>query len=201
MVPCCHTRSTMEHYWKYFQLLYAGCNKADLIDQDETLNTASCADRGVVNSSSISGGVVCYNGAIAGSRADYICNNGFVLVGNKATRVCQSDGNWNGSIPRCSPEGPGMCVCSPLFICIKIYTYIRADRFKSCDSSSVSSRFKFLQSCHTCSFAVDTPSYPILAAMVTNISTLKKGTENSVRKKKTHHFSQLWNVLDYGSHM
>ena len=121
-VACCHTRSTMEHYWKYFQLLYAGCNEADLIDQDETLNTASCADRGVVNSSSISGGVVCYNGAIAGSRADYICNDGFVLVGTKATRVCQSDGNWNGSIPQCSPEEPGMYVCSPLSICTKIYT-------------------------------------------------------------------------------
>ena len=114
MVSCCHTRSTMEHYWKYFQLLYAGCNEADLIDQGETLNTASCADRGVVNSSSISGGVVCYNGAIAGSRADYICNDGFVLVGNKATRVCQSDGNWNGSIPQCSPDKAGMYVCSSL---------------------------------------------------------------------------------------
>ena len=123
-VACCHTRSTMEHYWKYFQLLHAGCNEADLIDQDETLNTASCADRGFVNSSSISGGMVCYNGAIAGSRADYICNDGFVLVGNRATRVCQSDGNWNGSIPQCSPEELGICmfVCSPLSIRIKIYT-------------------------------------------------------------------------------
>ena len=93
---------------------YAGCNEADLIHQDETLNTTSCADKGVVNSSSISGGVVCYNGAIAGSRADYICNSGFVLVGNKATRVCQSDGNWNGSIPWCSPDKPGMYVCAPL---------------------------------------------------------------------------------------
>ena len=91
--------------------MYAGCNEADLIDQDETLNTASCADRGFVNSSSISGGMVCYNGTTAGSRADYICNDGFVLDGNKATRVCQSDGNWNGSIPRCSPEEPGTYVC------------------------------------------------------------------------------------------
>ena len=91
--------------------MYAGCNEADLIDQDETLNTASCADRGFVNSSSISGGVVCYNGAIAGSRADYICNDGFVLDGNRATRVCQSDGYWNGSIPQCSLEEPGTYVC------------------------------------------------------------------------------------------
>ena len=116
----------MEYYRKYFPLLYSDCNVANLIDQDGTLNTATCADKGFVNSSSISGGVVCYNGAISGSRADYICNDGFVLVGNKATRVCQSDGNWNGSIPQCSPEELGMYVC--LFSSLhlhKIYTYTK----------------------------------------------------------------------------
>jgi len=60
-----------------------------------------------VNTSSISGGVVCYNGAIAGSIAVYICNDGLVLVGNEV-RICQSDGNWNGSIPQCFPEELGM---------------------------------------------------------------------------------------------
>ena len=124
----------MEHYWKYFHLWYAGCNEADLIDQDGTLNTATCADKRFVNSSSISGGVVCYNGAITGSRAEYICNNGFVLVGNKATRVCQNDGNWNGSIPQCSPEEPGMYVCFPLSIRIK---YIHTQNFISAISYSV----------------------------------------------------------------
>ena len=88
-----------------FYSLHVGCNEADLIDQDGIRNTASCADRGFVNSAFISDGVVCYNGT---TRADYICNDGFVLGGNEATRVCQSDGMWNGSIPQCIPEGSGM---------------------------------------------------------------------------------------------
>ena len=60
-----------------------------------------------MNSSSISGGVVCYNGTTAGSRAVYICIDGFFLVGVEA-RVCQSDGNWNGSVPQCVPEESGI---------------------------------------------------------------------------------------------
>lgn len=102
---------------EHFHLLYAGCNEADLIG---TLNTASCADRGFVKSSYISGGVVCYNGTTEGSRAVYICNDGFVLMGNEATRICQSDGNWNGSMSHCFLEEPGMYVCSPLSIHIKL---------------------------------------------------------------------------------
>lgn len=116
---CCHVQSTTEYYQMHFHLLYAGCNKADLIDQGRTLNTASCAQRGFANSSSISDGVVCYNGATGGTRAVYICNDGFRLVGNEATRVCQNDGNWNGSIPQCFSEEPGTCVCSPLPIHIR----------------------------------------------------------------------------------
>jgi len=86
---------------------YTGCNEADLTDQSGTANPASCTDRRLVNSFSISGGVVCYNGTTAGSRAVYICSVGFVLMGNEA-RICQSDGIWNGSIPQCiPPEGPG----------------------------------------------------------------------------------------------
>jgi len=89
-------------------LWYAGCNEADLADQDGTVNTERCADRGFVNSSSISGGVVCYNETTAGSVARYICNDDFVLMENGA-RVCQSDGNWNGSIPQCVlKEAPGI---------------------------------------------------------------------------------------------
>ena len=86
--------------------MYIGCDEADLTGQSGTLNTGSCADRGFVNSSSISGGVVCYSGTTAGSRAVYICDDGFVLRGDKA-RICQSDGNWNGSISQCSPEAQG----------------------------------------------------------------------------------------------
>ena len=81
--------------------------------RSETVNPR-CADRGFVSSSSISGGVVCYNRTTGGSTAVYICNDGFVLMeGGKATRVCQSDGNWSGSTPQCIPQG-GMC-CSQLY--------------------------------------------------------------------------------------
>ena len=94
----------------FINLCNAGCNEADLTDQSMTANPTKCIDRRLVNSSSISGGVVCYNGTTAGSRAVYICNNGLVLMGNEA-RVCQNDGNWNGTIPQCMQEERGMC-CS-----------------------------------------------------------------------------------------
>ena len=58
-------------------------------------------DRRFVSSSSISDGVVCYSGTSAMSEAVYICDDTFHLMGG-ATRVCQSDGNWNGSTPQCS---------------------------------------------------------------------------------------------------
>ena len=48
-----------------------------------------------------SDGSICYNGTTEGSTALYICNDGFALVGNEA-RVCQSGGNWSGSIPVCT---------------------------------------------------------------------------------------------------
>ena len=57
-------------------------------------------DRRFGASSSISGGVVCYNGTSSLSEAVYICNETFHLMGG-ATRVCQNDGNWNGSVPQC----------------------------------------------------------------------------------------------------
>ena len=90
-----------------YYFIIIGCNKADLTDQSGTLNPERCADRGFVNSSSISDGLVCYNGTAAGSRAVYVCNDGFILMGNEI-RVCQSNGNWNGSIPWCISEEPGM---------------------------------------------------------------------------------------------
>lgn len=65
-----------------------------------------CTNRGSSDSSSFSEGVICYNGSTVESTAIYICDDGFVLVGNEA-RVCQIDGNWNGSIPQCVSEDPG----------------------------------------------------------------------------------------------
>ena len=98
-----------------YHLWYAGCNEADLTDDNGTVNTGRCAGRGFVNSLTISDGVVCYNGTTAGSMAIYICNDGFALVGGEP-RVCQSDGMWNGSIPQCIPEDSGT-YCSHLYPC------------------------------------------------------------------------------------
>ena len=61
-----------------------------------------------VSNVSISGGAVCLNGTTVGSRAVYVCSDGYNLMGNEA-RVCQRDGRWNGSNPQCIPEGGGMC--------------------------------------------------------------------------------------------
>ena len=89
---------------------YAGCSEADLTHQSGIANLARCTDREFVNGSSICDGVVCYNETTEGSRAVYICNDGFVLrEGDKATRVCHNNGIWNGSTPQCIPEEGGMC--------------------------------------------------------------------------------------------
>ena len=62
-----------------------------------------CANRGFANTLPIPSGVVCYNGTTAGSEAVYVCDDGFHQDG-AATRVCQSGGVWNGSIPQCLPD-------------------------------------------------------------------------------------------------
>ena len=62
-----------------------------------------CADRGFANTFTISSGVVCYNRTTLGSEVVYICEDGFNQDG-AATRVCQSGGVWNGSIPQCLPD-------------------------------------------------------------------------------------------------
>ena len=86
------------------QLWHAGCYEADLINQSWTANPEQCTDSTIVSGSSISDGVVCYNGTTEGSRAVYICIDGLVLMEeNEDTRVCRSDGMWNGSIPQCIP--------------------------------------------------------------------------------------------------
>ena len=66
-----------------------------------------------VSNASISGGAVCLNGTTVGSRAVYVCIDGYNLMGNEA-RVCQRDGSWNGSKPQCMPEEGGM-YCRQLY--------------------------------------------------------------------------------------
>ena len=74
-----------------------GCSSTDLTPTDRW-----CADRGFGNTLPIPSGVVCYNRTTAGSEALYICEDGF-HQDDAVTRVCQSNGVWNGSIPQCSP--------------------------------------------------------------------------------------------------
>ena len=59
-----------------------------------------CTNRGFVNSSSITDGVVCYSGTTVGSTAVYICSDDNVTVG--VIRTCQDNGTWSGGISSCS---------------------------------------------------------------------------------------------------
>ena len=68
---------------------------------------SKCMERGFVDGPSFSGGVVCFNRTTVGNRAVYICNDGFVLMGNEV-RVCQTDGNWNGRTPQCISQESGI---------------------------------------------------------------------------------------------
>ena len=87
-------------------LVLLGCTLTDLTPHVVGL----CADRGFANSLPISNGVVCFSRTTAGSEVVYICDDGFHQDG-EATRVCQSDGVWNGSAPQCiSIERNGMIV-------------------------------------------------------------------------------------------
>ena len=46
-------------------------------------------------------GQIIITGLIIGSSAVYSCNVGFFLSGGSRVRICQSNGQWSGSIPRC----------------------------------------------------------------------------------------------------
>ena len=36
-----------------------------------------------------------------GDTCIYVCDEGFVVIGDTVTRECQSDGTWSGSEPTC----------------------------------------------------------------------------------------------------
>lgn len=48
-----------------------------------------------------SGSVTLIVGTTFESTAAYICNDGFILIGN-LRRTCQANGQWSGSEPACS---------------------------------------------------------------------------------------------------
>ncbi|XP_072264529.1 CUB and sushi domain-containing protein 1 [Pyxicephalus adspersus] len=45
---------------------------------------------------------------IYGSKVHYSCTGAHILIGN-ATRVCQEDSRWSGTLPHCSGNNPGTC--------------------------------------------------------------------------------------------
>ena len=46
-------------------------------------------------------GSVRFTGTTIGSRANYSCNSGYALVGDRV-RVCRQDGEWSGEAPTCT---------------------------------------------------------------------------------------------------
>ena len=98
----------------YTCIFHLDCTVTDLgiTTQDETVDPR-CTVEEFLSSSAISNGVVCYNGTAEGSRTFYICNDNYTLMeGDEVTRVCQGDGNWNGSTPQCIREGSSTyCNC------------------------------------------------------------------------------------------
>ena len=48
-------------------------------------------------------GQVLYTGTSPGSTAQYVCFDGYELIGD-ANRECKSDGTWTGSEPICQGE-------------------------------------------------------------------------------------------------
>ena len=89
-------------------VMHTECNVTDLgITTGSGTVDPKCTNRGFSDSSSFPEGVICYNGVTAGSTAIYICDDGFVLVGNEA-RVCQSDGSWNDRTPQCISQESGI---------------------------------------------------------------------------------------------
>ena len=53
---------------------------------------------------SITHGMICYNGTTPGSVAYTVCDDGYQLEEEKvrATRKCLENGEWNGMQPQCS---------------------------------------------------------------------------------------------------
>ena len=87
-----------------------GCPLTDLTSTDAV---SQCADRGFANTLPIPSGIVCHNRTTPGSEVVYICDEGFHQDG-AATRVCQSGGVWNGSVPQCLPDQDGQVSSVPV---------------------------------------------------------------------------------------
>ena len=91
-----------------------GCSWTDLAPNDAV---RQCTERGFDNTFPIPNGVVCYSQTTAGSEAVYICDEGFHNNG-AATRVCQSDSAWNGSMSQCSSNLEEQGGRSVVYFCV-----------------------------------------------------------------------------------
>ena len=68
----------------------------------------TCTARGFLDSSSFSGGVVCYNETTVGSTAVYVCSDTFILMDGDEERMCESNSMWNGRTPLCISQESGI---------------------------------------------------------------------------------------------
>ena len=93
--------NTGKPYVLFVYIIYMySCVQCAVACPPQSLVTGQIACTNPNGSLPILGGLVVYNGTIEGAVAIYQCNLGYILSGN-AERVCQSDGNWKGSIPSC----------------------------------------------------------------------------------------------------
>ena len=58
---------------------------------------------GIVKSVVIPNGVVCVDGLTLGSKAKYLCDDGYHLNGN-VEMTCRIDGDWEGMSTKCEPS-------------------------------------------------------------------------------------------------
>ena len=65
-----------------------------------TIFTVDCGPPGDV----VNGKVETIGGTTFRSIAVYICDPGYLIVGNKS-RVCQENGSWSREVPVCHPVG------------------------------------------------------------------------------------------------
>ena len=104
------------HYWNAYHLnvlpdvrikIYSSNINASLV-----YLLVDCGDPGAP----VNGNFVLENDTFEDSIARYSCSFGFELIGNDQ-RVCQSNGNWTGTIPTCQRK------CYLMYMCVYIYIY------------------------------------------------------------------------------